>query len=344
MNGIAEVQARMAQIQARMDTLSPRPAQPTPTAGTAGSSFADALSTAQSEAADATSSATAVSTVGRSGGPDATTLIAAAKKYLGVPYKWGGTDPKTGGLDCSGFVQRAFKDVGITLPRVTQTQVKEGRAVSSLAQAKPGDLLFFENGIQPGVDHVAIYLGNNKMIAAPKAGDVVKIQNVYKTPAAIRRVLPDQASGPAAASAARSVSSTGGANPSGSIPWVKYHDQIVASATKHGVPAKFLGAVLTVENSTGNPTLKSAAGAVGVAQFMPQTAARFGIDPTDPRQSIDAAGKYLSMLYREFGSLDLAAAGYNAGEGNVRKYGGVPPFDETQNYVQKVNKAMAVLR
>src|SRR5439155_20949433 len=110
-------------------------------------------------------------------------VVASAKKYLGVPYVFGGTDPAKG-LDCSGFVQRAFSDLGIKLPRIAAEQAKVGQAVPSMAQAQPGDLLAFN---QP-VDHIAIYVGNGQMIAAPHTGDHVKIESVYQTPTAIRRV------------------------------------------------------------------------------------------------------------------------------------------------------------
>lgn len=71
-------------------------------------------------------------------------------------------------------------------------------------------------------------------------------------------------------------------------------------------------------------------------QFMPGTAAGLGIDPHDPVQSINGAATYLKQLYDQFGDWKLAVAAYNAGPGAVKKYGGVPPYAETQAYVQKV--------
>ena len=84
------------------------------------------------------------------------------------------------------------------------------------------------------------------------------------------------------------------------------------------------------------PTL-SPAGAQGIAQFMPATAKRFGlVNPFDPEQALDAWGKYMTFLLNKFGwdRYDLALAGYNAGEGRIQQYGGIPPFKETQNYVR----------
>lgn len=90
--------------------------------------------------------------------------------------------------------------------------------------------------------------------------------------------------------------------------------------------------------SAFNPTAVSPAGAKGVAQFMPATARRFGlVDPFNVVQSLDAWGKYMSWLLARYkGDYRKALAGYNAGEGAVDKYKGVPPYKETQNYVAKI--------
>ena len=121
-------------------------------------------------------------TIGGSQGEQA--VIAAARRYLGVPYLWGGTDPSRG-LDCSGFVQRVYADLGISLPRVSVDQSKQGAAVASLAQARPGDLVYWSGS----PNHIGIYAGDGKMLVAPKTGDVVKYQDITRTPHAIRRIL-----------------------------------------------------------------------------------------------------------------------------------------------------------
>lgn len=119
------------------------------------------------------------------GGVDgAAAVMDAASRYLGVPYRWGGTDPATG-LDCSGFVQRVYADLGISLPRVSVDQAKQGSPVASLDQARPGDLVFW-NG---SPNHIGIYDGGGRMIVAPRTGDVVKFQDITRTPDAIRRIL-----------------------------------------------------------------------------------------------------------------------------------------------------------
>lgn len=80
----------------------------------------------------------------------------------------------------------------------------------------------------------------------------------------------------------------------------------------------------------------SPAGAIGIAQFMPETAKSMGVDPLDIKSAIEGAARYLKQNFDKFGSWDLALAAYNAGEGNVTKYGGIPPFAETQNYVKDI--------
>lgn len=91
------------------------------------------------------------------------------------------------------------------------------------------------------------------------------------------------------------------------------------------------------QESRFNPAAVSPKGAKGIAQFMPATARRFGItDPFDIEQSIRGQAKYMRFLLDKFGDYALALAGYNAGEGNVKKYKGIPPFKETRNYVNSI--------
>ena len=104
-------------------------------------------------------------------------VVAYAKKFLDVPYVWGGTTPA--GFDCSGLVQYVYRNsVGIKLPRVSQAQRNVGTRVSR-AQALPGDMVNYNH-------HVGIYLGNGYMIHAPKPGDKVRIAKVYGNPVYVR--------------------------------------------------------------------------------------------------------------------------------------------------------------
>jgi len=109
------------------------------------------------------------------------------------------------------------------------------------------------------------------------------------------------------------------------------------AAEKYGLPVELLKAVGKAE-SNFDPAAKSSAGAMGVMQLMPKTAESLGVtDPFDPVQNIMGGANYLSqMLSQVHGNVELALAAYNAGPGNVQKYGGVPPFEETQNYIRKV--------
>lgn len=106
---------------------------------------------------------------------------------------------------------------------------------------------------------------------------------------------------------------------------------------RYGLPAGLLSAV-SMQESRGNPGATSPVGAKGEFQFMPGTAARFGIagQERNTAAAAVAAAKYLSQHLRMFGDLDKAIAAYNAGEGNVKKYGGIPPFRETKGYVKGV--------
>ena len=114
-------------------------------------------------------------------------VLSAGERYLGVPYKWGGTDPATG-FDCSGFVQQVYADLGVRLPRVSIDQSREGVPVASLDEARPGDLVFWNgNGSRP--NHIGIYAGEGRMLVAPSSGDVVRYQEISRTPHEIRRIV-----------------------------------------------------------------------------------------------------------------------------------------------------------
>ena len=343
MTGVAAVQARISELRVQLQALDPaatRAAGATAATATAGTSSASAA-TAFAGLADgaggldfaellrlagagaAPSAATGPATA-PSGGRTGADLIDAAKAYLGVPYRWGGTDPASG-LDCSALVQRAMRDIGVDVPRTVSQQRHVGTEVGSLDKARPGDLI-----VLGGDRHIGIYVGDNRMLHAPRTGDVVKIGSVYETPTSIRRVLPDVApAAPAvdAAAAMRPAALRGSGTP---------FDSLFASATqRHGLPPGLLSAVARTESSY-NPNAVSPAGALGLMQIMPGTARELGVDPRDPAQAVDGAARLLRKHLDTFGSLPLALAAYNAGPGAVRRFDGVPPYAETQNYVKKI--------
>jgi soluble lytic murein transglycosylase-like protein len=129
--------------------------------------------------------------------------------------------------------------------------------------------------------------------------------------------------------AATSFPATGAATP--------YAAEIDAAAARYGIdPALLRG--LVKQESGFDPTARSGAGAVGLTQLMPGTARELGVtDPTDPAQALDGGAKYLKQQLDRFGGdASKALAAYNAGPGAVQKFGGVPPYAETQHYVQNV--------
>jgi Transglycosylase SLT domain/D-alanyl-D-alanine carboxypeptidase len=116
----------------------------------------------------------------------------------------------------------------------------------------------------------------------------------------------------------------------------RYRAAIARAASRWDVSGALLAAQLMAE-SNFNPFAVSPAGARGIAQFMPGTAARYGLrDPFDPEAAIDAQAHLMANLLREFRSAPLALAAYNAGPGALRRYGGIPPYAETRAYVARI--------
>lgn len=117
----------------------------------------------------------------------------------------------------------------------------------------------------------------------------------------------------------------------------KYNGPYIAmardAAVKHGVPVD-LFLKLVQQESGWNARARSHKGAMGLAQLMPATAAYLGVNPNVPQENLEGGARYLAEQYREFRSWRLALAAYNAGPEAVKKYGGVPPYKETQNYVR----------
>ncbi len=325
---VSDITSRISQIQAQLALLSSGGGVD---AGSA-SAFAAALGSA-----GATTGAGAAGAAGAAGGAAGggvgQKVVDEASKYLGMPYVWGGSSPSAGGMDCSGLVQYVYAKFGIDLPRVSADQARSGTAVASMAEAQPGDLLAWDNSSRNvGADHIAIYVGNGKMIEAPRTGLDIRLVDVPSTPDYIRRVLPSESSTSAAAAggvAARSaVGGTGGPVP--------FADLFNSAGATYGVEPRLLAAVAKQESGF-DPRAVSPAGAQGLMQLMPATAAGLGVQNSfDPAQAVDGAARLLRDLLDRFGRTDYALAGYNAGPGAVLRYDGIPPYPETQNYVRSI--------
>lgn len=192
---------RVHQIQATLVRFQPA----TSTTGSA-SAFSAVLGATSADGSTAASSASASSAIPSTvtstsaNGVSGEDIVNAAKKYIGVPYVFGGEDAS--GMDCSGLVQRVLADLGIDAPRVVSTQQNIGVQVPSLAQAQPGDLIVTNNA-----DHIVIYAGNGQIIHAPYAGRDVSLQKNYLTDADIKTIRRVTVEPTAVATAAASSSS-----------------------------------------------------------------------------------------------------------------------------------------
>lgn len=333
--GLASVQSEISAIQARFSQLSQMASAPTGIG-----SFQDLVDAFMGTGSATSSAVTSTGGTSQPLGPTGSQVVAEAERYLGVRYTWGGTS-RTTGFDCSGLVQHVYAALGIQLPRTSQEQATVGQPVAGLASAQPGDLVFFEPG-PGGPGHVGIYIGNGEMIDAPYTGTVVQIQPVGN-PYEIRRVLPAPGGGTGTGTgvitslAGSTATSGGSATPGaglGSIP-AGLAPLFLSAAGRYGIPPQLLAAVAQAESGF-NPNAVSSAGAEGIMQLMPGTAAGLGVDPFNPAQAIDAAAQLLSGYISQFGSVPLALAAYNAGPGAVERYGGIPPYAQTQSYVQEV--------
>jgi soluble lytic murein transglycosylase-like protein len=116
---------------------------------------------------------------------------------------------------------------------------------------------------------------------------------------------------------------------------------IAATAKRYQLDPKLLSAIIATESSFKVDAI-SPSGAVGLMQLMPDTANDYAIaELMDPEANLDAGARHLVGLFTEFKELDIVLAAYNAGAGNVRRYGGVPPFAQTKRYIEKIKRYMA---
>lgn len=245
-----------------------------------------------------------------------------ASQYIGTPYVWGGTTPN--GFDCSGLMQYVYKQMGIDLSRTTYTQVNEGIPVAK-ENLQQGDLVFFKDN-SGDIHHVGMYAGNGNVLHAPQTGDVVKISPLDAFPDyyTSRRIIQP---------IKNSNTTSKPINVGGRKELLPY---IQEASKTYGVSESLISAVIEAESGF-NQGVTSEAGAIGLMQLMPNTASGLGVNPYNAKENVMGGTKLLSQLLKKYnGNIELTLAGYNAGEGNVEKYGGVPPFDETQKYIKKI--------
>lgn len=345
---IAEVQARISDIQSKFASLASAQGLSVPYNGALISSGATTL-----DAAGRTFASNLQGALDSQGAQTVSTVINAASKAVGMPYVWGGSTPADGGMDCSGLVQYAYAQAGIDLPRVSADQARSGEPVASLAEAQPGDLIAWDNSSRNvGADHIAIYIGDGKMIEAPRTGLDIRVISIeeagHGTPDYIRRVLPSSGTtattsggwgngGTVAATGAPALTGASAGSFTGStVAGVPYAQLFNAAGAKYGVDPVLLASIARQESGY-NPKAVSPAGAQGLMQLMPATARGLGVTNSfDPAQAVAGAAKLMRQLLDRFDRVDLALAGYNAGPGAVDKYHGIPPYAETQNYVRSI--------
>ena len=147
------------------------------------------------------------------------------------------------------------------------------------------------------------------------------------------------------AGALASAQTSPSAAPAGAAAGTAFGAEIDAAAASNGIDPALLKGLVSQESGF-DPNARSGAGAVGLTQLMPGTAAGLGVtNPLDPAQSLQGGARYLKQQLDRFGGDEkLALAAYNAGPGAVAKYGGVPPYRETQNYVNSVLSKAAAYR
>jgi soluble lytic murein transglycosylase-like protein len=198
-----------------------------------------------------------------------------------------------------------------------------GIAAASQAAARVAELRTMIQAVETGPsgkDSFAAALGEASAVGGSGA------------PSALGEATPVTPASTATATETLPATSTGAGN--GAVP---YQSLIEEACAKYGVDPALLAGLIEQE-SHFDPTVGSPAGAQGLTELMPETAASLGVtDPHDPAQSIEAGARLLSEKLAEFGgNTELALAAYNAGSGAVQQYNGIPPYPETQEYVKKV--------
>ena len=312
---VTEVTARIQQIQSQLAMLAP-PA----TGAASATAFAGSLAAARTDTATVNADGTIP--------PSGDAVVTEARKYLGVPYVWGGTDPKSG-LDCSGLVQLVYKNLGVDLPRVSWQQAKAGTEVTGgLANARPGDILAFGSPVH----HVGdLRRERNDGRGAPTR---------QGRPGRARSTRPPRTSG--GSSRHDNAFGAGGIAASAArvAPSTPYANLFSAAADRYGVPATLLSAVARQESGY-DPKAVSPAGAQGLMQLMPGHGKRpRGEQPVRPRPGGRRSRPDAARPDRPVRQHRAGPRGVQRRPGAVLKYDGIPPYPETQRYVRNVMSPM----
>jgi hypothetical protein len=230
-----------------------------------------------------------------------------------------------GGRGCS-YNRRSVRP-----PRIPALAVL---ALAALAPAWSADLVTFEDGrsllvdrASPSGESFELTLEGGARLVVPATSVSLIEREVAVPPPVDEKLAADIASEAEDLRAGEGWRSVAG----------PFADRIAESARRHGLEPSLLAAVARVE-SNFDPYAVSDRGACGILQLIPATAKRFGVQRVfDAGQNIEGGAKYLRFLLDRFGGrLDLALAGYNAGEGSVDRHGGIPPYRETRAYVAGV--------
>ncbi len=201
-------------------------------------------------------------------------------------------------------------------------------------------------GVLARIDELRALIDDPTGAAQPKAAAApAQITTTATTPSPLGVTQPGQF-GALLSRAIDAQSTTGAQSATGSeaagVSWkTKYDDLVSRACERYGVDKRLVHAVIRAE-SNYNPRCVSHAGAMGLMQLMPENCKDYGVsDPFDPAQNIDGGVRHLKDMLDGQDTLALGLAAYNAGPGAVRRYGGIPPYRETQNYVNKITGWLA---
>lgn len=261
-------------------------------------------------------------------------IQAQALQSVGSAYGSSSDTSSTNTTDFSALLSQALgttsslnasQSLGLT-NSLSNTTTQTGDVTTALTQLLSAANNFATTAQQSGID-----LSSLANVLGATAALYNGSTSAY-TPASVQAASTNSV----AAQATATPSTTDSIASTSTGPVTQYDAIIQKASLTYGIPEKMIKAVIKQE-SNFNSNATSSVGAAGLMQLMPSTAQYLGVTNTrDAEQNIMAGTKYLKQMYDKFGSYELMLAGYNAGPGNVSKYGGIPPFNETQNYVSKI--------